>query len=305
MKAAFLIAMIGCFFGQAESPPRLKKAELKTGNTQTADDKKNNADSAKARSAVAGRIAKLEASRFDFYLGTDRKARFTLHPEPIQRFTNPVVGEFYASVFIWTHKGRPEVIASIVNWYSPTRRLGAELQSLSLNKVTATRDGKEVWHPEKAGVVLKPIPGASVPADTAAKRLRQMRTLVREFTAQAMGVDLLADVDKQLRLLSRPIYRYQSTDPKVLDGALFAFVRGTDPELLLLIEARRTKRRHTWQFALARMNSLQFRVLHKDHEVWSVPQIAPPWTNVQDRKKIYTIFSFLKVGDEIPTELER
>ena len=36
------------------------------------------------------------------------------------------------------------------------------------------------------------------------------------------------------RLLPQPLYRYESTDPDVVDGALFAFVTsaGTDPEVL-------------------------------------------------------------------------
>ena len=98
--------------------------------------------------------------------------------------------------------------------------------------------------------------------------------------------------------MTRPIFRYESTDPQVLDGAIFAFVRGTDPELLLLIEARRTDGKAVWQFAPARMNSIQFRLLHKSREVWSVPQIAPPWINVQDRSKPYTLFPFLEPAGE-------
>jgi hypothetical protein len=45
----------------------------------------------------------------------------------------------------------------------------------------------------------------------------------------------------ELRLLPHPLYRYESTDPDVVDGALFAFVTsaGTDPEALLAIEARK------------------------------------------------------------------
>jgi hypothetical protein len=44
----------------------------------------------------------------------------------------------------------------------------------------------------------------------------------------------------ELRLLPKPLYRYASRSQKVLDGALFAYVwtRGTDPEWLLLLEAR-------------------------------------------------------------------
>jgi hypothetical protein len=44
----------------------------------------------------------------------------------------------------------------------------------------------------------------------------------------------------------------------VLDGAVFAFVQGTDPETLLMVEARKTGDAWQRQFAFARMNSVQF-----------------------------------------------
>ena len=41
--------------------------------------------------------------------------------------------------------------------------------------------------------------------------------------------------------LSQPLYRYGGDDSGVLDGGLFVFVQGTDPEVFLLIEARRPR----------------------------------------------------------------
>ena len=83
-----------------------------------------------------------------------------------------------------------------------------------------------------------PIPkGRLLPADSAAQRLAQMRTLGRDFSASTHD-----DQDRrwELRVLSQPLYRYESTDPDVVDGAIFAFVTsaGTDPEALLVIEER-------------------------------------------------------------------
>ena len=54
----------------------------------------------------------------------------------------------------------------------------------------------------------------------------------------------------ELRLLPKPLYRYESTDPEVLDGAVFALVSsaGTDPEIILLIEARKTPEGPRWVF---------------------------------------------------------
>ncbi len=46
-------------------------------------------------------------------------------------------------------------------------------------------------------------------------------------------------------MLPKPLYRYESTDPSVLDGALFSFVTsaGADPEALLDLAKRHVSRR--------------------------------------------------------------
>ncbi len=81
----------------------------------------------------------------------------------------------------------------------------------------------------------------------------------------------------ELRLLTQPLYRYKSTDPDVLDGALFAFVTsaGTDPEALLVLEARKTGATNApvWHYAVARFTDLNLWVRHKGKEVFSAPLV--------------------------------
>ncbi len=269
-------------------------AQTPSGKEPSKDD-----TSAKARAEESRKIAKQVAESFELFLDDDRKTKLKLHSQPLLQFTNPVAGSLYADFFIWTNKGRPEVAVSVINWYSPWRRIGAEFQSLSLSKLTAARNGRDVWRPERAGIELGPIVGAPAPAKTASARLRQMRSLARDFTVKAHFKNRPPEGVVTLRLLSRPIYRYESTDPDLLDGALFAFARGTDSELLLLIEARRTKNAYRWEYALGRMNSVEFRVSHKNREVRRLPQLVPPFTNVQDRSKAYTIFPFLKLDRKL------
>ena len=112
--------------------------------------------------------------------GSDRP--LTLQPEPILKWSNPVIGSIYGDVFIWTADGRPEAVASIYKFYSPLTHRANEFHSLALGKLTAERDGIAVWTPSRPGLELKPIPGAPAPADSAAARFRQMRALAQEFT---------------------------------------------------------------------------------------------------------------------------
>ena len=70
-------------------------------------------------------------------------------------------------------------------------------------------------------------------------------------------------------------------------GALFAFVQGTDPEVLLLIESRRDDAGAAWKYGLARMTSRALAARHNDQEVWTA---ANCWAQVTDRKEPYTAF---------------
>ena len=115
--------------------------------------------------------------------------------------------------------------------------------------------------------MLKPIPGAAGPADSAPARLRQMRALAQEFTGRQTNRE---GVDREMRLLAQPIYRYENTKGDLIDGGLFVFVLGTDPEAFLLIEARRPPVGVLqWHFGATRMNSINLRLNHRGREVWT------------------------------------
>jgi hypothetical protein len=143
-----------------------------------------------------------------------------------------------------------------------------EFESLATTGLRATRDGQAVWVPRTAGVELASVPGAPKPAATAAERLRQMRALAHEFHA---FFDLPKE-KSELRLLAKPLYRYETNRPDLPDGALFAFVQATDPEVLLVIEARSAGggSAPVWHYGFARMSMVNLRAQHKDRNVWSV-----------------------------------
>ncbi len=143
-----------------------------------------------------------------------------------------------------------------------------ELHSLSLAVLVVDREASEQWVPQAAGVELKPVEGAPAPADAAAQRLTQMRSLAREFTGRSLSDEGQA---WELRLLPQPLYRYESTDPDVLDGALFTLVSsaGTDPEIILVLEARKAQSGRQWVFGAARFSDMNLWLKHKGQEVWS------------------------------------
>lgn len=76
------------------------------------------------------------------------------------------------------------------------------------------------------------------------------------------------------------------TDANVLDGALFVFAEGTDPEANLLLEALGGDT-PAWNFSFARMNIVEFRGKHRGREVWHVDAVS--WDTVFDRQEPYAI----------------
>lgn len=224
----------------------------------------------KADGATAGaEDFKKAAGRYRITLEGESPQALALVTEPVLRWTNPLRKTSDGSVFLWLAGGRPEVVASFYRYGSPREETeDHEFQSLATAPLTATRDGQVVWSPPGAGVVLAPVLGAPAPADSPAARLRQMRALAREFKA---FFDL-PENRSELRQLTQPLYRYEPKRPDLVDGAIFAYVQTTDPEVLLLIEARRGRgdAPPAWQFALARMSMVNLRAEHKGREVWKV-----------------------------------
>jgi hypothetical protein len=73
-----------------------------------------------------------------------------------------------------------------------------------------------------------------------------------------------------LRLTPAPLYRFASTNPEVLDGAIFSYLwdTGTDPEFLLVLEARKTSDGFRWYFAPARFTYREVWLTYENREVW-------------------------------------
>jgi hypothetical protein len=237
----------------------------------TPDGVKSAREGAPTADASAHRLDREElkevAARFRIVAQSDPPKDLTLVPEPILHWTNPVRGTVKGAVFVWVADGRPEVVASLYRSTMDGKTVEYhEFQSLATTGLTATRDGRAVWVPRTAGMSLAPIPGAPKPAATAAERLRQMRALAHEFHA---FFDNPKD-KSELRLLPKPLYRYETNRPDLPDGALFAFVLTTDPEVLLAIEARSAGGAPVWHYGFARMSMVNLRAAHKDRSVWSV-----------------------------------
>ena len=209
-----------------------------------------------------------DASEYDFFLDEPRRQKLELRREPVMRWTSS--GDYNGEVYVWTHRGSAAVVGCIFSGPrgKTARSVMHEFHSVAPVPLHSDKKGGSRWSAEEPGITLEPILGAPEPAKTQARRLTQMRDLARRFTAQ---VDR-EGARSEMRLLPQPIYRYEiaDEDAAVIDGAIFTFVwtAGTDPEVLLVIEARRTDRGVRWEYAPARFTNREAWLKYQDKEVW-------------------------------------
>jgi hypothetical protein len=207
-----------------------------------------------------------------------------LNENSLLRWHNSVNQSVYGNIFIWLHAGRPELVASIYRFYEPKVEFAAEFQSLSLAPLVMEKGGKEVWTPKRPGIVFEEFPGAASPSQSKPQRLLEMRNLAEQFSVQ------LTDWSGEtylLRMMPRPLVRYESPESEVLDGALFAFTYTTDPELLVMVEARKSSEGHRWMYGLARMNIGELKVSYRDREIWTAERLEHPYLY---KDGVYTLF---------------
>ena len=200
-----------------------------------------------------------EAADYTIFVQEDEDRLTELEfEEPLLRYFDSLTNVPEAYFLVWTRNGRPEACATF--WMHRLRnglRELHEFQSLSGQPIRARSGEADVWHPDAAGVEWQALMGAPMPASGAVLRLAQMRGQARRFSASIRD----SAGRMQLRLLPQPAYRYECPDEQVLDGGLFLFAKGTNPELLLLLEAREADDGTAWHFATARMTIRRIEVL--------------------------------------------
>jgi hypothetical protein len=216
--------------------------------------------------------AKATAAKYDLKTAGDQPRQLKLRDESLLRWTNPLTAnKAHGELFLWTDRGRPAAVLSMYEYADAKGVIHEhhEWCSLALGPIQAS--GPKEWSPTVAGIELRRIPEAPPPADTATRRLRQMRDLGAHFTAEKTTPQ---NETRALRLLNQPTYRYEAGDPEVVDGALFALVEATDPEIFLCLEARLLNRQPAWHYGLVRMNSVRVAASYQGHQVWEGPALA-------------------------------
>lgn len=239
-------------------------------------------------------IYRKEVAEYSLAVESAPKTALELKSEPVFEWTNPIRSTLQqGAVFLWLRNGRPAAVGCIFSQKDPGlpgRRVMHEFHALDPEKLLVSRPAGALneWAPQ-AGLDRKELPGAPAPAATAGARLAQMRRLAGEFTGHETDDD---GHRYDLRLLPAPLYRYPAAEDGVADGALFALVstEGTDPEVWLVLEARKGGGRTRWEYACGRFSNRNLYVRHKDQEVWSSVRSATDTVH-HDALHLYRLYA--------------
>jgi hypothetical protein len=231
-----------------------------------------------------------EVEAYSLAVESAPKQALELNKEPVFEWANPARSDQQGAVFLWLRDGRPAALACIFSHPHdklPGRQVMHELHALDTEKLLVTRNEYNQWKPQ-AGLARKELPEAAAPAATPGARLLQMRQFAQQFTGHSIDRD---QKRWELRLLPTPLYRYPAAKTGVVDGALFALMSsaGTDPEVLLVIEAKEADGKLRWEYACGRFSDWELHVQRKETEVFSsVPSDTNPFFH--DPQHLYRIY---------------
>ena len=231
------------------------------------------------------------AEKYVFFHDAERQQPLMLAEKPVMKWAND--NDYSGDVFVWTRDDLPEVIGGVLSGPREGNRrgVGVEFHLLATDPIPAADlQGRSRWAP-KSGLERHRLDDVPKPAESAVARLTQMRQILRDFSAH-----MDANGEWELRLLPQPLTRYQPKDGPVVDGALFTFVwtRGTDPELILLFECRKTTAGTAWFYAPVRFSNRALWLKHHDVEVWRGPVHHEP---AAESGLLYTIQSLETIDD--------
>jgi hypothetical protein len=274
----------GLVFGQVLLGIALTGVSLSMSTPNVGAEDPAQAETTEAHRAQRLKLMQRHAADYELHEAADEKQRLILQEKPVLRWSNPVRETDDGAMFLWTtESGLPAAILSI--YTHEEKFIDHEFQSIAPAPTVAQYRGAPVWRPEKAGMSFRALPGSPpAPAELAALRLSQMRKMLGDFSA-SMGRDWWRN---ELRMLRQPIYRYGDERGDVLDGAVFDFGQGTDPELLVTIEACRDgiSKPNYWRYAPARLNMGTLELKHNDSIVWSIED----WNHRLDPAATYITF---------------
>ena len=214
------------------------------------------------------------AAAFPLFRLTDAKEpeRMAVSKEPLLRFLDNERTVYDGTLWAYGEPGRPAALlcvygrldgTGVAAWASDVVSVSAKpLRAESVDKI----DGQN-WTPSAATAVPQPFPGAPAPEADVEERLAQAIKLAHRLSAREAWPPGASPME--LALTPKPLLRY--SDQEVTDGFVFSFMHETNPEIVVLLEARTRGDKLVWYYQLARMGAAPLWVDLDGREIWNSP----------------------------------
>jgi hypothetical protein len=212
-----------------------------------------------------------EAKRWEMWMDARQQRKAEMVTEPVFRWQNlDRPNGQSGAMYVWVFEGRPAAIGGVFS--DPVgngRNVMHEFHALAPDRLYPVLTGSaHKWEPQ-AGIELQVLPESPRVESTTAKRTLQLRSIARDFTARETDTE---NKRWEMRVLPKPLYRCEKPQGDLIDGALMAFVSdtGTDPEIILILEARReTAGEAAWYYKPVRLSISDLYLDYKGNRVWS------------------------------------
>ena len=199
-----------------------------------------------------------------------KDATIEMLPNPLLTYGDAARNNEAGTLWAWGKSGRPAAFLELYRNVGPDQPWVHALTLTSPELVQLTGPASKKWAPKTSHFALKDVPGSPDVSDLPAVRLRQMKEISRRFEAHEFWDPNNSRFD--LRLLVQPVHRYQDVSAKLTDGAVFVLAHGTNPEVLIQIEAHADQQPPRWKCSFARLGSAELHVLFDGKEVWTEPR---------------------------------
>jgi hypothetical protein len=178
----------------------------------------------------------------------------------VLRASDPTREEIDGAVWLWLDGKRPTAALCLLLY--PSGKWNYEHVALVDESLAVTGRDTWSWRPRPSPRIWTKLPDAVPPTE------RGQQSALRSIARRLEASESRRGETFALRLLDRPIYTYSDADRGIVQGGLFAMSYGTNPELLIQIEARATADKPEWQIAFARLSAAEVVVRLDQKEVW-------------------------------------
>ena len=224
-------------------------------------------DSPKAAESAALMAAREHMSEFTVHSSVKgRDAVIEMLPNPLLTYGDAARNNEAGTLWAWGKSGRPVAFLELYRNVGQNQPWVHALTLTSPELVQLAGPTEKRWTPKSSHFALKDVPNAPDVGDKPAVRLRQMKEINRRFEAHEFWDPNNSRFE--LRLLVQPVHRYLDESAKLTDGAVFVLAHGTNPEVLIQIEAHADEQPPRWRYSLVRLGSAEMHVSIDGKEVW-------------------------------------